>query len=55
MQEPKTITITLRLYESLMQNSKFLFALYDAGVDEWHGYEYAETLYEERGTTNDTK
>ena len=48
MKEPKTITITLQLYESLMEDSKFLGALDAAGVDGWHGYDYAQTLHEER-------
>ena len=36
-----TMTITCREYESLVNDSKILQALENAGVDNWEGYEFA--------------
>ena len=37
----KTITITVKEYESLLKDSSFMRALEQAGVDNWEGYDYA--------------
>ena len=36
-----TITLTLSEYRYLVNDSNFLSALQDAGVDNWEGYEIA--------------
>jgi hypothetical protein len=41
------ITITKKEYESLLEDSKFLTALENAGVDNWGGYEFAVQLSNE--------
>lgn len=42
-----TITIDIDEYEELKRDSDFLNALYNAGVDNWSGYEYAQDLFRE--------
>jgi hypothetical protein len=39
--EEETITIKKSEYDSLLQDSAILQALYDAGVDNWPGYSIA--------------
>lgn len=41
-----TVTITKEEYEDLLDDHKFLQALYDAGVDNWQGYDFAVEMYE---------
>ena len=36
-----TVTITVKEYESLVEDSQWLDALNCAGVDNWEGYHYA--------------
>ena len=43
----ETITISKEEYESLLEDSKFLRALENAGVDNWEGYDFARDLYDE--------
>lgn len=45
--EEETITITRKVYESLVEDSKMLCALEGAGVDNWSGYSYAMEWLEE--------
>ena len=40
-QTAETICVTKSQYESLLEDSKFLEALRQAGVDNWDGYSYA--------------
>ncbi len=35
------VTITREEYDSLLEDSEFLRALFSAGVDNWEGYEFA--------------
>lgn len=37
----EVITITLKEYNQLLEDSKILRALEGAGVDNWDGYDYA--------------
>lgn len=46
MAEPM-VTITEREYESLLEDSKWLRALENAGVDNWDGVDFARELLEE--------
>lgn len=46
MTEP-TVTITVKEYESLVEDSQWLNALNCAGVDNWEGYEEAISILEE--------
>ena len=41
-----TVTIPKGEYEDLIEDSKFLRALEDAGVDNWPGYDFAFEIYE---------
>jgi len=41
------ITISKEEYESLLEDSKKLTALENAGVDNWEGYDYAIELMRE--------
>ena len=41
------ITISKKEYESLLEDSKKLTALENAGVDNWEGYHYAIELMQE--------
>jgi hypothetical protein len=41
------ITISKAEYESLLEDSKKLTALKNAGVDNWEGYDYAMELMRE--------
>jgi len=40
----KTVEITVKEYESLLEDSRFLAALIAAGVDNWEGYQYAREV-----------
>lgn len=41
----ETITISLADYNSLLEDSLWLAALEEAGVDNWEGISYAHELY----------
>lgn len=43
-----TVTISKHEYESLKKDAEFLADLQSAGVDNWHGYEYAQQDYRSR-------
>lgn len=43
----RLITITQSEYDSLVEDSEFLQNLRDAGVDNWEGYHYGWSGYEE--------
>ena len=43
----QTITITQSVYDRLYDDSCFLQALSNAGVDNWEGYDQAVREYEE--------
>lgn len=43
----ETITITKEEYEHLVENDKFMDALEIAGVEDWHGYDYALDIFSE--------
>lgn len=44
MNEEETITITKKEYDSLVEDSEFLNALQEAGVDNWEGYHIAQEI-----------
>lgn len=46
MENQNMVTITLKEYESLKENSKWLNALENAGVDNWPGIDFARELYD---------
>ena len=46
MEIEEVITITKKEYESLLEDSKWLRVLENAGVDNWEGYDYARELYD---------
>lgn len=41
------ITISVKEYDQLLEDSRFLCALRGAGVDNWDGYEEAQEMLEE--------
>lgn len=43
----ETVTISLKDYEQLMDDSQWLAALESAGVDNWEGFEFAMELLAE--------
>ena len=43
----KTITITEKKYDELLEDSQFLSALEAAGVDNWDGYSIAADIKNE--------
>lgn len=43
----ETITIPMTEYLSLLEASKWLTALENAGVDNWEGYDFARELLTE--------
>lgn len=44
----ETVTITKKEYDSLLDDSRLLQCLQNAGVDNWDGYSYAmEEFYED--------
>ena len=43
----ETITITMKLYNSLVEDSRWLTYLERAGVDNWSGYDFAIELRDE--------
>jgi hypothetical protein len=47
MSTEKTVTITEKEYNSLLEDSKWLQALEGAGVDNWEGYDYAKEIFNE--------
>ena len=47
MMREDNITIPRHIYDSLMEDSKFLNALRSAGVDNWEGYDYAFDILRE--------
>ena len=40
-----TVTITQEEYDHLVDDSEFLGCLRGAGVDNWDGYDYAQSEY----------
>ena len=46
MMEGSTITIPMKRYVELTDAENFLSALEQAGVDNWSGYEEAQTILE---------
>ena len=44
----EVVTITLDEYEQLKEDSAFLSALEQAGVDNWDGYDFAREIYQEQ-------
>ena len=40
----ETVTISLKEYEQLLDDSEWLRALEDAGVDNWEGFEFAKEI-----------
>lgn len=44
MNDDKTITISVELYEELIADQSFLEALQGAGVDNWEGYDAAQEM-----------
>ena len=46
-QQEKMVTITEAEYDKLSEDSRFLCALENAGVDNWDGYYYAMEEYRE--------
>jgi hypothetical protein len=47
-EEKEMISITKEEYDELLENSAWLLALEDAGVDNWSGFDYAGELYREQ-------
>lgn len=45
--EIPTKTISLAVYEALVEGERVLNRLYAAGVDNWEGYDYAMELGDE--------
>ena len=43
----ETVQIDKKVYEQLLQDQKFLYALQGAGVDNWSGYDFALEQLEE--------
>ena len=43
--QDETVTIHLKVYESLVDDSFMLSCLENAGVDNWSGYDYAMEEY----------
>jgi hypothetical protein len=43
----ETITISVKEYNQLLENTTFLNCLIDVGVDNWPGYEEAQRLLED--------
>ena len=43
----ETVTISLKEYDQLLNDSDWLAALEDAGVDNWEGFEHAQEIYAE--------
>jgi hypothetical protein len=41
------IVVDLKEYEQLKEDSKFLQNLHDAGVDNWEGYHYGWTGFDD--------
>ena len=42
-----TVTISVKEYEQLKEDSKFLNCLISAGVDSWDGYSYAQEMLDD--------
>ena len=45
--EQEMVLIPKSEYESLLEDSRWLQCLEDAGVDNWQGYDYARDLWKE--------
>ena len=43
----ETVTISKKEYESLLEDSKKLTALENAGVDNWEGFDEAREIYQQ--------
>ena len=46
MTQEETVTISKKLYNSLLDDHFMLCCLEDAGVDNWSGYDYAMEEYQ---------
>lgn len=45
MNEPdETVIVSKTVYENLLEDSKFLYALKACGVDNWEGYDEARKM-----------
>lgn len=42
-----TVTLPMAMYDELLEDSRWLVALQNAGVDNWNGYDFARELYNE--------
>jgi hypothetical protein len=51
--EEETVTITLKEYESLLEDSRWLSCLEAAGVDNWNGYDHASDILSEWDAESD--
>lgn len=47
MSNTEYVTVEKRVYEGLVEDHKFLQALFAAGVDNWDGYDYANEILQE--------
>ena len=45
--EAETITISMDVYNSLVEDSQWLASLENAGVDNWSGIDFAQDLHRE--------
>ncbi len=45
MNTEETVVITKSEYESLLEDSKWLRCIENAGVDNWDGFDYARELF----------
>ena len=45
--EEETITISKKEYDQLIKDSDFLACLMQTGVDNWDGFEDAQTMYDQ--------
>ena len=48
----RNIEVSEKRYRELISHERELFALRDAGVDNWEGYDYAMELYYEKEEKN---
>jgi hypothetical protein len=45
MENKNTITISEEEYDKLLEARLLLDCLYDAGIDNWHGFDYAGKMF----------
>ena len=48
MDKGRIITLSVEVYEQLIERSQWLQCLEDAGVDNWGAYDEAQKLWRER-------